>query len=370
MTKLLSYRWPLLYAVCAPILGLSLVHIARVSTGFGQWYASTAFQIFPNTFGRLFSVLPFSLLEFGIYLIPILLIFGALNLIANLWTAERRKRIPDHLLKATVATVCLISTILFMLTLTCSMNYNRSGIASDINMVVTESSHQNLVQLSTLLIDDLSKLSLQIQTSPEGTFYMEQTVMRNESKQAMINLGKKYPSLSGYYPNPKPIVMSSWMSEINLTGIFSPYTIEANYNKDVPDYIIPYTICHELAHLKGYIREDEAGFIAYLATTSSDSPSLQYSGDLNALSYVLSALYSDSTHDEYYTIISSIPEQVRTDLLANEAYWKQHENKASEVATTANDKYLKANAQTDGVKSYGRMVDLLLAYHKINAVSV
>ncbi|HPW41948.1 MAG TPA: DUF3810 family protein, partial [Bacillota bacterium] len=29
-----------------------------------------------------------------------------------------------------------------------------------------------------------------------------------------------------------------------------------------------------------------------------------------------------------------------------------------------NDKYLKANNQKDGVKSYGRMVDLLIAEHR------
>jgi hypothetical protein len=29
-----------------------------------------------------------------------------------------------------------------------------------------------------------------------------------------------------------------------------------------------------------------------------------------------------------------------------------------------NDSYLKANSQQDGVKSYGRMVDLLLAEYK------
>ena len=71
--------------------------------------------------------------------------------------------------------------------------------------------------------------------------------------------------------------------------MFSPFTIEANYNQDIPDYEIPYTVCHELAHLKGWIREDEAGFIAYLACRESQEPALQYSGTLNALSYAMSA---------------------------------------------------------------------------------
>ncbi|MBN7774145.1 DUF3810 domain-containing protein [Clostridium aminobutyricum] len=370
MIKLASFRIPLLYAVCAPLLGLSLVHIARANPEFSQWYASSAFQIFPNIVGRLFSLLPFSALEIGLYLLPLFVIFGILNLIANLFTAEERKRVPQQLLKTSVTIACFASTILLMVLLTCSMNYNRNGIAKDIDIVVTASSHEDLVKLTALLIDDLAGLSTQIQPSTDGTFQMDPVAIKNESKQAMFSLGEKYSSLSGYYPNPKPILMSSWMSNINLTGIFSPYTIEANYNQDVPDYLIPYTICHELAHLRGYIREDEAGFIAYLACSSSDSASLQYSGKLNALSYVLSALYRDSSKEEYERIIATLPEQARTDLIAEQEYWRQHESTASEIATNANDKYLKANAQSDGVKSYGRIVDLLLAYHKTNALAV
>ena len=36
----------------------------------------------------------------------------------------------------------------------------------------------------------------------------------------------------------------------------------------------------------------------------------------------------------------------------------------AEVANQMNDVYLKINDQKDGVKSYGRMVDLMLGYYK------
>jgi hypothetical protein len=34
------------------------------------------------------------------------------------------------------------------------------------------------------------------------------------------------------------------------------------------------------------------------------------------------------------------------------------------VSNQLNDAYLKLNSQSDGVKSYGRMVDLMLAYNR------
>ena len=36
----------------------------------------------------------------------------------------------------------------------------------------------------------------------------------------------------------------------------------------------------------------------------------------------------------------------------------------AEAANQINDVYLKVNDQKDGVKSYGRMVDLMLEYYK------
>ena len=45
----------------------------------------------------------------------------------------------------------------------------------------------------------------------------------------------------------------------------------------------------------------------------------------------------------------------------NNEYWDQYEGKVAEVSNQVNDTYLKLNDQKDGVQSYGRVVDLMLA---------
>ena len=65
--------------------------------------------------------------------------------------------------------------------------------------------------------------------------------------------------------------------------------------------------------------------------------------------------------DETYSLLC---DGVRRDFAANSEYWKQFEGKVAEVSQKINDAYLKANDQTDGTKSYGRMVDLLLALYR------
>ena len=61
---------------------------------------------------------------------------------------------------------------------------------------------------------------------------------------------------------------------------------------------------------------------------------------------------------------AGLPEAVRRDMWDNNAFWQRYEGRVSEAATRVNDTYLKVNSQAEGVKSYGRVVDLMLAYHR------
>ena len=119
-------------------------------------------------------------------------------------------------------------------------------------------------------------------------------------------------------------------------------------------------MCHELTHLRGYMQEEEANFIAYLACRDSDDPEFQYSGTLLALICARNALYS-ADPEAYKAVHSLLDDGVRRDLQDRSAFWKQYDTPAADVAQNVNDGYLKLNQQPDGVKSYGRMVDLLLS---------
>ena len=179
--------------------------------------------------------------------------------------------------------------------------------------------------------------------------------------------GERYTSLAGYYPQPKPVTVSWILSVQQLSGIYSPFTIEANYNREMTDYNIPSTACHELSHLKGFAREDEANFIAYLACMASDNPEFNYSGAMLAYIHANNALYGAGEVELYREIRDSLCDTAKRDLIANSAFWDQYEGKVAEVSTQVNNSYLQLNNQSDGVKSYGRVVDLLLAMMREDA---
>jgi hypothetical protein len=120
---------------------------------------------------------------------------------------------------------------------------------------------------------------------------------------------------------------------------------------------------HEIAHTRGFAREDEAGFLAFLTGLYSDNPDFAYSALLGAALRTLNAL-AGVDMDRYQTVAAKLGDGIRRDLDASSRYWKQFEGPVQEVSTQVNDAYLQANLQDDGVRSYGRMVDLVLAWYE------
>jgi hypothetical protein len=190
--------------------------------------------------------------------------------------------------------------------------------------------------------------------------------VRERVKDGMTRLGKEYDWLSGMYSTPKPVLVSELMSITNMAGIFSAYTMEANYNADMTQYNLPFSISHELAHVKGILRENEANFIAYLNCRNAQDADIYYAGMLSGWVYCGNELIKRDKklwEQIYYTL----DERARNDLAANNAFWASYKGKVSEAAESFNDSYLKGRGQVEGTLSYDRVVDLIVSYETMNA---
>jgi len=91
----------------------------------------------------------------------------------------------------------------------------------------------------------------------------------------------------------------------------------------------------------------------------------QYSGALLALNHSLNAVYGQDK-DAYKELYGKLSDKIKRDLAENAKYHDKYDGPVKEAFTKSNDAYLKANNQKDGEKSYGRMVDLLLAQYREN----
>lgn len=155
-------------------------------------------------------------------------------------------------------------------------------------------------------------------------------------------------------------------------GYYFPFSMEANFNRQMYITNMPVTMCHELSHLKGFILEDEANFIGYLACVDSQDLLFEYSAYLSVIGYLdrdfIKAIGEDR---DVYLAHPQISQQVALDrkFLTQEA-WDAVEKKAvlrtetvKQAADTFLDTTLTLNGVQDGTISYSRVVKLLLKYY-------
>lgn len=321
------------------------------------------------------GIFPFSLMEMEIIFLPIIAIYFILRFIRTIFIKARKKEALGYTVTLGVLNgVCVLSTVFFLYIMLGGTNYYRYSFAAYSGLEIKDSSVDELYNLCLELADEAAGIREQLHQK-EGTEdssgvlkvdTMDWNEVSDNLEKAYINLSKDYPVLGGYYTSLKPVFFSNFMSRMEITGIFWPFTMEANVNVAATDYSLPATMGHELAHLRGFMREDEANFIGYLVCKKSDKLEYQYSGIMLALTYAGNQLYKQDP-----ALFQSVREHYNTEMIADIRaeyyYWEQFENTViSTVSNTMNDNYLKANKQSDGVKSYGRMVDLLLAEYRKN----
>lgn len=346
-------------------LGLVIYEIARNNPEIAEnVFAKNLYRHYSQIMSHVTGLLPFSLAE-------ILLIAFAVGLSAWLITGVVRIAIGKgrrlfRLVRFLRGIVIIAGVVFTWYVIGCGTNYYRYEFSEYSGLTIEKSTTEELYELCAQLAEDTNEARERLCGLGSAPVYMNNSERSEASVRAMKTLAKEYPVLETYYPGIKPVFFSRVMSRFEITGVYFPWTVEANVNVDIPDYSITSTMCHELSHLTGFMREDEANFIAYLACIASDNPELNYSGTMLALINAGNRLYSDSP-ELYYEITALYSEGVKEDLKNNSLYWKQFENTVlSETGEKMNDTYLKANNQTDGTKSYGRMVDLLLALQRKN----
>lgn len=345
-------------ALWAVALLLSLA--ARMLQDFAQWYSVRIYPIWVGSIGRLAGYLPFSVSE----LLLCLLVLGIPVCVYR--TVTRAVRIGNRdwgkWAYAWFLNLFLLTAILcFLYVVNCGINYHRTSFSDCTGIRTEEYSAEELKEVCLWLTGEIAACSKEVERDRKGGMVVSGQAGENAAD-AMERLGRDYPELAGYYPQPKKLVNSWILSVQSLTGIYSPFTIEANYNGDMQAYNIPFTACHELSHLRGFMQEQEANFIAFLACGRLGDPAFAYSGNLYGWIECMNVLYR-TDNAAWKEVRSRLPADAEADLEGNRAFWAKYDGKIAEVSNRINDTYLKANGQKDGVKSYNRMVDLIVAYY-------
>lgn len=184
----------------------------------------------------------------------------------------------------------------------------------------------------------------------------------NKSSEVYRNTIKRWPCLMAPNVKAKGIVCSKVMSMIDFTGFFFPFTGEANVNMDSPVAFFPATVAHELAHLRGVAKEDEANFVAVIASMEYGDDDYIYSASLMAYTYLSNALHGVD-YEAWDRIYSGLDDNVKRDLSENKYYWDNFKGTVETISNNVYEGFLQSYDQELGLKSYGACVDLIVDYY-------
>ena len=342
------------------VLSVILLIIAIYNVAFADFFNRYISSAFRGALATITNIIPLSLAELLIICSPIILFFIIRFAIKKYSQSWRDVGV------FCIVILSVISLLFSIFVFTFGTGYHIYGLEEKLSLNKQEVSASELASTAEWLIDEVNSIIEEVDFEEKSSSINPYTI--RETNEILLASYKKLsgeynflPKLTSYV---KPVMLSKPMTYTHISGVYTYFTGEANVNTNAPDYSIPYTMAHELAHQRGIAREDEANFIAFLVCVNTDDAYIKYCGYMNLCEYVLNALYSadQKLWEETY---KKLDNRAIYEMIAyNKFYEKYQDTVVGEISGAINDAYLQANG-TEGTKSYGLVVDLAVAYfHK------
>lgn len=366
-------HWKMMLPAALTAAALLLNGAGWLSPAFCEFYVMHLFPLWGETYGRLTGLFPFSVGEWMLYLSVLLLSLYVLWGSVVLFFHSRLPGKAKKLFRCYGLTLFWVFGIVCMImTLNCFLLYHvptlkeRYGIGADRKYGFDE-----IALVRSYVVQQANELSEILPRDAQGYLIYEGD-MKKEAINAMGSLSESFPQLGGFYSPPKPLFASDFFSQQYIMGYYFPFSLEANYNDRMYLSNLPVTMCHELSHLKGFILEDEANFIGYLACMGSENDFFRYSACLSVIAYLDRDFYrACGGDDERYRSYPALGEKAASDsVFLTKEQWRKVEEGAlfpTELVDKVSDAFtettLTLNGVSDGMVSYSRVVDLLLGYY-------
>ncbi len=352
LTKSLVFT--LVLFVIAVFIHVYSLNAARVESQ----YATGIYPAIGRVLRYMFGWLPFS---FGDILYGLIIIWLGWEIVRGIKTVFKKRIFWQHFGAGIGKVFNILLVIYILFNALWGINYNRLGIANQLNLKMDKYQPADLKIINALLV--------------EKTNACKQALINNDFKyptnrQLFAKVDMVYQNAQTAYPflQYKPVSIKpslwGWLGNyLGFTGYYNPFTGEAQVNTLVPKFLQSFTTCHEVAHQLGYAREMEANFVGYLAATASQDTSVLYSVYLDLFMYSNRNLSgTDSTAAKEFG--KQLSPEVREDLKVWRAFNKKHKSPLEAIFKWFYGIYLVRNQQPQGVLSYDEVTGFIVAYYK------
>ena len=345
----------LILVVLLPIQILVLQLLKYVPEFIETFYSTGIFPFISKTSRFIFGWIPFSVGDIFYFFIIVFLIR---------WVYKNIKRIKTDTKNFILDIFSTLSVVYLLFNLLWGLNYYRVPLHQSLTLD-TEYNTEELIATTKRLIKKSNEMhrqlgfhdSIRIESPYDDKQLFEKTL--NGYK----NLSQKYPNLDYTPLSLKNSIWSLGLTYMGYSGYFNPFTGEAQVNSLINFHKFPVVICHEQAHQLGYAAENEANFIAALATINNEDEFIKYTGYIFALRYCVNEIARRDL-DTYRELLTTISPGILKSYKEMRDFWKSYENPFEVISKLFWDQFLKANNQSNGIKSYSYMVALIINYYE------
>lgn len=156
---------------------------------------------------------------------------------------------------------------------------------------------------------------------------------------------------------PKPTLLAPYFRMAGVDGLTAPVALETLLNPDLTRAERPFTLAHEWAHLSGIAPEADANFVAWLVTeTDTALAPTRYSGWL----FLVSETAAQVPAADRRAALAALAEGPRRDLADIARRQQSRVDLVERVGWRVYDSYLKSQGVGEGVRSYSRVVELIV----------
>lgn len=256
--------------------------------------------------------------------------------------------------------ICL-SSLYIIFNLFWGINYNRKGIAWQLDLLELQYSPAELRNMNCLLLQKVNESKAALVNGKKE--YPTSKNLFKGVEEAFQKVAVEHPFLAYKNPSLKPSIWGWLGNYAGFTGYYNPFTGEAQVNTNVPKFLQPFTSCHEVAHQLGYAKEMEANFVGYLAASASTDPLFNYSVYLDLFTYANRNLFmTDSVSAKL--IRNDLSKEVKDDLKEWILFNRKHRSFLEPIVRWGYGIFLRNNEQPQGMLSYDEVTGFIIAYHK------
>lgn len=224
------------------------------------------------------------------------------------------------------------------------LNYNRLSPAKQFGLVVADS-------LGATDLRDLSRLLMDRTNQYRPMKIINESAARNLAKPLFRRTGFPVVSPSSI----KASLFGKLGNYMGYSGYYNPFSGEAQLNTAIPDFLIPFVACHEMAHQAGYAKENEANFVGFLAARQSTDSSILYSSYFSMFLYAngqLRRLDSAAARENMDRLLPA----VKKDIQVYREYLTSYDNPLGDFVDAFYNQFLRMNQQPAGTATYSRVV--------------